>query len=109
LQHHRQQAAVVCSPVASKHVQFAFVRFFRRFLSQIDQAVRHARHGRQDDHHSVALIIGFGHPLRHTADAFDIGNRCAAEFLNHKSHGCSFTQRKPALSVNLNNEKSNTG
>jgi hypothetical protein len=94
LQHHGQQGCRGLLSGGQQHIQFPLVGLFGGFLGQLDQAVRHAGHGRQDDHHIVALIIGLGHPLGHAADAVDIGHRCAAEFLNHKGHGDSFMQRK---------------
>jgi hypothetical protein len=50
-------------------------------MGHADQAVRHARHGRQDNDDIVALVIGAGHPSGDIADAVEIGDRGAAEFL----------------------------
>ena len=69
-----------------QHVHFALAGQRHDFLGQLDQIVRHAAHGGDDDDDLVALGAVFGHARGDVFDALGVAHRSAAVFLNNQSH-----------------------
>jgi hypothetical protein len=70
-----------------EHVHLARVRLGRDGARELDQAVGHARHGRDDHDDPVARADMLRHPRGHCADAFGIADGRAAVFLDEEGHG----------------------
>ena len=67
-----------------EHVHLPRVWVVAHLRGEIDQLVRLAAHGRDDDHHVVALFPGPDDALRHVLDPLGISDGCAAVFLDYQ-------------------------
>lgn len=74
-----------------QHVHFALWGLLQRgadALGKADKAVGDAAHGGDDDDDLIALAATFGDASGDVFDAFSVGDRGAAVFLNDESHCC---------------------
>lgn len=72
-----------------QHVHFALWGLLQRgadALGKADKAVGDAAHGGDDDDDLIALAATFGDASGDVFDAFSVGDRGAAVFLNDESH-----------------------
>ena len=70
-----------------EHVELAGARLRRYFPRQLDQPVRHPRHGRDDHDQPVPGPVRFGDAGGDVADALGRADRGAAVFLDEERHG----------------------
>jgi hypothetical protein len=68
------------------HVLLALARPLGEVGGELEEPVGLARHGRDDDHHVVAVLAGGEGAARHVADSIEVADGGSAVFLDDEGH-----------------------
>jgi hypothetical protein len=86
LQAHRKQGDGHLLAGGDQHVVFPFAGKFARLVGQRDQLVGLPGHRRNDHHHVIAVVVGFGHAPGNIADPVDGTDRSPTILLHNQGH-----------------------